>query len=979
MTKNTTHSASGKERVAGINEHATSGTKRSLRGKLLVRFLAVSLIPMIVVSYASYTTAKASLHDSARDSLTMSVRNTVTFIENWFSNRILDLETLASNWNTTAFLVKLSDSYTDSGQNLSDFTRSYQWNNLAYEHGPDVLNFQRSYGYYDVLYIDLEGNILYTNGQEDDLGTNLLTGTYSNSLFSESFIKTRNTGRTSFSDIEFYKPSNGQATGFLCTLISNSDGEKIGVLAFQLSPEQLDFAAKSSLSNDTSINSYIVGTNKVGDGVSVRSKLSSNTHPNLLTVNEDNNPQAKLWLAEHGQLGSQSGVDTENTTSYENNGRVLGTHANLTIAGIHWGVISEIPEDIAYASSDKLRNLMLWIILSTSLLVILIAKRTSRRVVQPIADLSAIAVQIANGDLDQSCNVTSHDEIGDLAESFNSMIRNLKMSFADLNNQKYALDQHAIVSVTDIQGTISYVNDKFVELSGYSQKELIGQNHRMIKSDEHDHRFYRDLWKTIASKNVWTGEIKNLAKDGSAYWVRATIVPFKNGEGKITHYVAIRTDITAMKESESQILVANDSLTDQRNELFSLTQDLEITRKEAENANQAKSDFLANMSHEIRTPMTAILGFADTIVVNDDSCRNKNANSDAIDTIKRNGEHLLTIINDILDISKIEAGKVELECVRFSFIELVSDVTKLMTIRANEKSLPLKLEFNGSLPEIIESDPTRLRQILVNIIGNAIKFTENGSVKIVSSFTNDKLHNSLIQIDVVDTGIGITKAQIGQLFKAFAQADSSTTRKFGGTGLGLDISKKFAEMMGGTIEVFSNSGQGSTFRITIASPNLNDVKLIKNPAQMINNRSEKKLCDKTVIKKLNCKILLAEDGPDNQRLFTFILKKAGASIEVVENGKLALDAALAAQSNGNPFDVILMDMQMPVMSGYEASSALRSAQYNGPIIALTAHAMASDRKKCIDAGCDDFATKPIDKAKLIELIDFYANRSASAA
>jgi len=953
-------------------------SKRGLRKKLLAKFLMVALIPMLVVVYASYTTAKASLHNAAETTLTTHVKNTVAFLGNWFEYRILDLETIASSGNTIDFLAKLQHSHNNSDLELSEFVKSYQWNEIAYQYSSDLINYQRSYGYYDVKFIDLNGDILYSNKQQSDLGTNLRSGPYSETLFSSAFSVALESGATTFSDIESYKPSNDNTSGFLCTVILNNDGDKIGVLAFQLSPQQLEYATGVLHSDNLEIQSYMIGLNRTNDGVSIRNSIDKHNQSQPAPEIAIDNPQTRLWFNEHGPLGTQIRKN-EDILIYENQGRVLGTHADLHIADIHWGVIAEISEDIAFASSNKLWKNMIWIIATTGVIVILIAKRTTRRVVQPITDLSDNAIRVANGDLDHTCAVSSSDEIGGLAESFNSMVQSLRMSFADLNNQKYALDQHAIVSITDIRGNITYVNDKFVELSGYSREELIGQSHRMVKSDEHDLKFYQNLWKTIASKNVWTGEIKNLAKNGTPYWVRATIVPFKNGEGKITHYVAIRTDITAMKESESLVMIANDSLTDQRNELFSLTQDLEITRRDAENANKAKSDFLANMSHEIRTPMTAILGFADTIIDDNETSEVPNSNLDAVDTIKRNGEHLLTIINDILDISKIEAGKVEIESIRFSLIELVSDVNKLMMIRANEKSLALELEFNGTLPEYIESDPTRLRQILVNIVGNAIKFTDSGSVKIVTSYIQDQPGTPLIQFDVIDTGIGITEEQIGQLFKAFAQADTSTTRKFGGTGLGLDISKRFAEMMGGSIKVISSYGQGSTFRITISSPCLDGVKLLEDPNLILQSSNRQIKKGKEQLKNLNCRILLAEDGPDNQRLITFILKKAGATVVVCENGKLALDSALESKSKGAPFDVILMDMQMPVMSGYEASSALRSAGYTNPIIALTAHAMASDRKKCIDAGCDDFATKPIDKAKLIKLIDFYANQSASAA
>ena len=394
----------------------------------------------------------------------------------------------------------------------------------------------------------------------------------------------------------------------------------------------------------------------------------------------------------------------------------------------------------------------------------------------------------------------------------------------------------------------------------------------------------------------------------------------------------------------------------------------------AEMASQSKSEFLANMSHEIRTPMTAILGFTENLLDPDLSSSDK---LNAIYTVRRNGEHLLEIINDILDISKIEAGRLVTESVRFSPVELIADVKTLMQVRADAKDLALIVEFDGPVPESIENDPTRLKQILVNLVGNAIKFTAKGSVRIVTSIVGTAPIDGpgpagpMIQFDVIDTGSGIQESQLETLFHAFTQADSSTTRQFGGTGLGLNISKRLAAMLGGDVTVESTYGEGSRFRATVSTGSLDDVKMLANPTAIVTRNNEAVGLEASEV--LDCRILLAEDGPDNQRLIGHVLKKAGAKVTIVDNGKLAVNAALGvnrrrADDPVQPFDCILMDMQMPVMGGYEATTLLRDRGYTGPIIALTAHAMAGDRQKCIDAGCDDYATKPIDRKKLIETI-----------
>ncbi len=437
------------------------------------------------------------------------------------------------------------------------------------------------------------------------------------------------------------------------------------------------------------------------------------------------------------------------------------------------------------------------------------------------------------------------------------------------------------------------------------------------------------------------------------------------------------------KAANNELEIQKHELVAQRQELKAINEELLATRQSADDANMAKSEFLANMSHEIRTPMTAILGFTETMLDPDQSDSEKLG---AVHTVRRNGEHLLQIINDILDISKIEAGKLEVERIRCSPVQLVTDVKSLMQVRADEKSLAFDIEYIGPVPKTIESDPTRLRQILVNLIGNAIKFTETGGVRLITRFVDDaedgrggRPKGTVMQFDVLDTGIGMTAEQTGKLFQAFAQADSSTTRRFGGTGLGLMISKRLANMLGGDITVESTPGKGSMFRVTVTTGSLDGVKMLDDPTTATIIRSEDTPASKSNAGKLDGRILLAEDGPDNQRLISFVLKKAGATVTIVENGKLAVEAALATRDEGHPFDVLLMDMQMPVMDGYEATSLLRQKGYSGPIVALTAHAMASDRDKCIKAGCDDYVTKPIDRPKLIDLVARYLARQAPDA
>ncbi len=394
-------------------------------------------------------------------------------------------------------------------------------------------------------------------------------------------------------------------------------------------------------------------------------------------------------------------------------------------------------------------------------------------------------------------------------------------------------------------------------------------------------------------------------------------------------------------------------------------------------ATRAKSEFLANMSHEIRTPMTAILGFAELLLDEVESNSVLPDRIEAIRTIQRNGNHLLELIKDILDLSKIEAGKLTIEQIRCSPREILTEVAGLMQIRADAKGLPLEIECAGSIPVSIRSDPRRLRQILINLLGNAIKFTETGKVRVVASSVREFSGPSMLRFDIIDTGIGISATTISELFQPFNQGDSSATRRFGGTGLGLTISKRLAETLGGNIRVESVPGQGSTFSLTIAVGNIEEIPLLERPAGAIDPTARRSCETNVAAIHLDCRILLAEDGPDNQRLITFLLKKAGAEVTVVENGRHALEQALAAWKHGRAFDVILMDMQMPVMDGYTAVRTLREHGYGGPIISLTAHAMAEDRQLCLNAGCDDYVTKPIDRQTLLASVARWIVRNRS--
>ncbi len=397
------------------------------------------------------------------------------------------------------------------------------------------------------------------------------------------------------------------------------------------------------------------------------------------------------------------------------------------------------------------------------------------------------------------------------------------------------------------------------------------------------------------------------------------------------------------------------------NERERTSKDLLDAKEAAEAANLAKSAFLANMSHEIRTPLGAVLGFSDLVI---DPNVKPSEKANFLAAVKRNGELLSNIINDILDLSKIEAGKMQISTHEVMLMEVLTDTKTLLDLQASDKGVALNVSIDEDVPEKIKTDPLRLRQVLINIIGNAIKFTAKGSVDVRISKANSGSKN-LLSFSVKDTGTGIRADQINKLFAPFSQADVSTKRKYGGTGLGLVLSKRFANLLGGDVVLTETTpDKGSTFTITIDP----------GPVQsVVGDSAKSKLVEmqKSGLRLDGIKVLLAEDSIDNQTLVTRFLKLAGASVEIASDGKEATQKA-----KNDHYDVLLMDLQMPVMDGYEATSQLRREGYRGKIVALTAHALSEERERCLKSGFDDHISKPVNRDLLIELVYHCAREQA---
>jgi PAS domain S-box-containing protein len=517
------------------------------------------------------------------------------------------------------------------------------------------------------------------------------------------------------------------------------------------------------------------------------------------------------------------------------------------------------------------------------------------------------------------------------------MLRHLDPSRAVPARVRAALDTLAEgLLVIDKKYDIVLANQAFASLTGKSPDDLVAQHIRTLGWTGADGAPMQEAdfpWVRALAENTLQRDVKLHLADaaGKRHTFKANCSPVTGGDGKAGGVLVSLDDITLLEENQVE---------------------LQKAKEEAEAANRSKSEFLANMSHEIRTPMNAILGF--TEVLKRGWGRSEREARRHLETIHSSGRHLLELINDILDLSKVEAGRMEVERIDCEPHKVVREVVKVLGVRARDKGIALTLEAAGPIPARIQSDPGRLRQIVTNLVGNALKFTEEGGVRVVMRLAGTPAA-PLLDIDVVDTGVGIPEDKIGRLFQAFVQADASVTRKFGGTGLGLVLSRNFARALGGDITVKSRAGEGSTFTVTLETGPLAGVPML-DPAEAC-RIEEDAAADAQARWQFapGKRVLIVDDGVENRELAALVLGEAGLAVDEAENGQVAVDKAAATR-----YDAILMDMSMPVMDGYTATRTLRARGLTTPIFALTAHAMKGFEEEILAAGCTGYVTKPID-------------------
>jgi two-component system, sensor histidine kinase len=494
-----------------------------------------------------------------------------------------------------------------------------------------------------------------------------------------------------------------------------------------------------------------------------------------------------------------------------------------------------------------------------------------------------------------------------------------------------------MVSITDEAGIIIYVNDKFCEISGYMCDELIGKDHILINPDFHSREFMKGLWSSIAAGTVYQNDIKNTAKDGSYFWTATAVFPFFDESGKPYKYLTISYNITQKKIQEQQLI------------------EVKVL---AEKLSKSKDIFLTNVSHEIRTPLNAITGLGKLLSKTDLNLQQKQY----LNGIESASENLLSIVNDLLDFSKIEAGKITLENIGFNLEIIAKQAINILTHKAEEKGLDINCSVDERIAPVLIGDPFRINQVFMNMLGNAIKFTEKGHVNLKATLVETVNNSQKILVEIEDTGVGINEEYLRGIFDKFTQEDATVVRKFGGTGLGMSITKELMELMGGSISVKSEKNSGTTIYLEF-NFKIGTARVLEKKRTITNNTSN--IGGK--------RILLVEDNNLNRLLANTILTGYGAEIVEAVNGLEAVE--LMRKEN---FDIILMDVQMPVMDGIQATQIIRNEiTKTVPIIALTANAIKGKLDQFIDIGMDDFIFKPYDELKLVNPISKWLSKSAS--
>ncbi len=844
---------------------------------------------------------------------------------------------------------------------------------------PVLRNFQSTFGYYDLFLIDLTGNIVYSVFKETDFGTNLESGPYAGSNLADAFRVARDAedpDAVQLVDFQPYVPSYGAPASFMASPIFD-DGRPVGVLAFQMPVGEINEVMtgggrwrKDGLGE--SGETYLVGPDFrmrsvsrffVEDPEGYFSALRSYgvTEADLDRMRSN---ETSILVQEVRTVSSTAALsgDTASDISADYRGiRVLSSYAPLDIDGVSWAILAEIDEAEALAPINALARSLALSMAGLLLLVFFLSTYFSGTLVAPIQALALGAKRFMDGERHVHLEPKNEDELGDLTRSFNQMVDDIgrqKTELEESASRTEAIVETAVDAIITIDeaGTILSFNRAASEMFGYAAEEVVGENVKLLTPSAH-----REKHDQYLSNYMETGERKIIGsarqengrhKDGSEFPIILGVSEVLLKHGRM--FTGIITDISAQKAAEDELREHQEHLEEvveeRTAELKESAEELAKAADAAEVANRAKSTFLANMSHELRTPMNAIIGYSEMLW--------EDAEDEGLDEIvpdlkKINtaGKHLLALINDILDLSKIEAGKMELFLETFDVEVMIREVAETVQPLLDKNENELVLELDGGLGNA-RLDVMKLRQSLMNLLSNASKFTHAGKVTVRAERASRGDRSWLI-VSVQDSGIGIAEERADLVFEEFQQADDSTTREYGGTGLGLPISRRFCRMMGGDITVSSKVGAGSTFTI--------EVPLTAEPEQS-SSESEAVLPigDGPVV-------LVVDDDPNARDLMRRTLEADGYSVVTASDGKEALELA----SKLHP-DLITLDVMMPEMDGWTVLRELKASDESHDIPVVVASIVA-DKEVGYSLGAVDALTKPVDRTVLLDLVHRYVD------
>ncbi len=908
---------------------------RPIAVSLSLWFIVIGLTPLFFLSLVAGFQTRDALRTQAEQKLRESSLLTAEHVRDWFSERIGDLNIISGSALRRAGFEQLSAAYENSGLPLGQFVESQSYL-------PATENLRRELAsiweftpmIYDIFYIDYRGNILFTMAGEADLGTNLLYGPYSRTLFAEAFARNLLEKRIILSDVERYRPSADILANFIVTPLFSESGRYIGSAAIQLRLDDLvDFFGNSG---DPEIAHFIAGSDgryRVLPGGERESILTTDIPAQLRRILQDNNLFTNLGPGESFAIPYQN----------ERGEPQLSVVAPLILPGIRWAQVSVVDQSSALELLYGFYRLISIAGLAAVLFTVLAAISVSHYIVAPILNLNELAHQVSMGRRDIRVQVKSKSELGILAQSFNEMLdeNQEQLRLLTENERRFRTLVANIPGVVyrcidDERLTVLFISDRAEKLFGYSAQEFYSNQSlnpvSLIFTADRD-RLVRALAAVGDGLSDFSVEYRIINKSGEIRWVKNQGTVVGDYGGGQRHIDGVLIDISDQRAAMHQ---------------------LEEARLDAEDAARAKSDFLATMSHEIRTPLNGVMGMLG--LLHNSTLTDEQEHK--VRVAEESAAALLTIINDILDFSKIDAGRMELETYDFDLPSLFGESIRALAFRADEKGLELILDLREVHERAVNGDPTRIRQIIANLVSNAVKFTTEGQVTV--SVRSDKTQDNAIRLSfsVLDTGIGIPDEGLERLFDEFTQVDASTSRRYGGTGLGLAITRRLVDLMNGDIDVSSEIGKGSNFTVTL---------------ELALPRNEVRHFYRVPLDGL--RFLIVDDNPVNLEILEEFVQRQGG---IAESFSRPENALRELEEGSEPFDFVLLDMNMPGFTGEDFCRALE--EIKGPdhlhlkLVLLTS--VGANYPEDGLCRCDGFLSKPVVPDELEDMLSILIGRDS---